>query len=147
MEPIEQNGPTSIEDTVHGSREPRTDRFHPAREIPRRRRLDDRMDMVSLDRVVDDTETPALASSPQRSLERAHEATTPQRGNAASHSQRDVTRMRAFMRCAKAMRIARTRAALSSGAFAAAAPRRRRSQIEGELLRSSRHDSECRIMV
>src|SRR4029453_2679808 len=49
------------EDAIHAAREARGDRLHPAREIPRARRLDEQMEMIDLHRVVHEPESPALA--------------------------------------------------------------------------------------
>jgi len=143
MKPIRQYRPATAEHAMHRPRDPRADRLHPAREILRRRRFDDQVHVVALDRVVRDTKAPAIAGDAHRPLERAHEATTPQRRDLAPHAPRDVAWMAGVEGRVGAVRIARVATGLAPGAVAATAPGRRRAEVEGELARgASSHDRE-----
>ena len=66
---IREHAPRAVKHPVHAARKARGDRLETASEIPRARRLDDHVDVIALDRVVDEPETPALASLPPAALQ------------------------------------------------------------------------------
>ena len=70
---VAQHLPTTPSDSVHGSRKPRAERLHPAREIARARRFDDQVHVIRLKRVVNDTESPPVTTLAKRALELADE--------------------------------------------------------------------------
>ena len=57
------------EDPLHRSRDARAERLHSASQVVPARRLDDRVHVIQLDRVVRDAEAPALARSAKARLE------------------------------------------------------------------------------
>jgi hypothetical protein len=83
----------ALEDAVRRTRDPRAQRLHPAREIMRARRFDDRVDVVALDRVVDEAETPAFAGGAEALLQLTHDPHGPKGANVLTDLQRDVTWM------------------------------------------------------
>jgi hypothetical protein len=78
--------------------------------------------MVRLDRVVHDSEAPALAGLAQRALELAHEAHRAQRRDILPDLQRQVTRMPRRKRSSLPMRVLRARGALAARTFAGDRP-------------------------
>jgi len=127
------------EDPVHGSRDARADRFHPAREIALARGFDDRVHVIVLDRIVHEPEAPPVAGRREAALELANQTDRPQRRQPAAHLQRDVAWEARRERTACTMRISRIRAALAASARASPTPARRVSEIEVELPTSSLH--------
>jgi hypothetical protein len=54
--PVLQDGACSTQAAVHGARDARTERFHPTRESAIIIRLHQEVEMIGLDRVVDDSD-------------------------------------------------------------------------------------------
>ncbi len=77
MEAVGEHAAAQPEHPVHGSCEPRAERLHAARQIPRARGLDDRVQVIALNRVVHDAEAPALARCAERAFELGDEAFRP----------------------------------------------------------------------
>jgi len=111
VEAVCKHGSAKPEDTVHGSREPRTDGLHSACEIAVACRFDDQMHVIGLDRVMNDSETSALARSRQVALPFSYEPPRAQRGESSSHLQRHLAWVARRERRPCAMRIARMRPA------------------------------------
>jgi hypothetical protein len=80
VESICQDRTSPLEDSVHGSREPRTDRFHARSEIARARRLDDRVQMVVLNRVLHEAKPPPVTRRGEAALELADQPDRAKRG-------------------------------------------------------------------
>ena len=144
---VREDRPTPAEYAVHGSREPRTDGLHPRCKIMLARRLDDRMHVIVLDRVVNQSEAPALARRGEAALELLYQAGGAQRGQPAPHLQGDVTGMTPRKRRARTVIMARARAALAARTRASSTPARAFAQIEFELSGASRHDPDCDMQV
>ena len=60
-----ENRSSTTEDTIHGSRETRSDALHPARQGCSVRRFDQQMSVIVLERILDDAELHALGAHPQ----------------------------------------------------------------------------------
>ena len=119
------------------------DRLHARGEVPTAGCFDDEMHVVSLQCVVNHAKPRALANRPQAPFELAHEANRAERRDATAQLQRDVAGVRGAERLATSVRIARLRPVLAPGAFAAAAPGRRRAESQREWAGGSRHGNEC----
>jgi hypothetical protein len=130
---IDEHGARAVEGAVHGARETCGDRLHPAGEIPCAGRLDDDVQMIALDRVVDEPEAPALARPVPASLKLGYEPTDPQIRHVVSHLQGDVTGVPRRERCPPTVRVARLRSGLAPGSGSGTAPARRRHEVEREL--------------
>ena len=140
---IRENWTAAPEDSIHGACDARGDGFHAAREVLLAGRLDECVNVVVLDRVVNQSEAPALARRSEAALELANQPGRAKRGQVALHLQRDVAGMTPRERCARTMRISRIRAALAARARAPSSPARCRAQIEVELPSASRHRMHC----
>ena len=147
MEAIREHRTAPREDAIHGSRETGGDRFHPASEIARARRFDERVQMIVLNRVVNEPKSPALACLCEAAFELANEPPRAKRGEAPSNLQRHVTGKTRRERSAHAVRMARARAALAASARASSTPARGSAQIEIELPRAPRHARHSDMQV
>ena len=65
---VAEHRPAPLQRPVHGAREARGDRLHPSPERLRPVRLHEQMDVIVLDRVVDEPERPPVARLPERAL-------------------------------------------------------------------------------
>jgi len=70
---VREHGAAAAEDAVHRPSQARGDRLHSGSEISLARWLDDRMQVIVLDRVVNQPEVPALARSRQAAFQLSHE--------------------------------------------------------------------------
>lgn len=127
------------EDSVHGTREARSDRLHSRRKILLARRLHDQVSVIGLERVVGDAEAPALARGAQASLELPDESHVAQRRKAAPRLERDVARESGGEGRPSAARVPRVLPRLSTSPGTAATPGRRVTESECELSRLSCH--------
>ena len=73
MEAVGEHRSASSKHTVHGSRHARSDRFHSAGEIVLAHGLDDEVHVVVLNRVVRESEAPAVARRSEAALKLSHE--------------------------------------------------------------------------
>ena len=89
---VREHPPAPTKNPIHGPRYARTDRFHSRGEIPLARRLDDRVHVVVLDRVVNQAEAPAFTRRSEAAFQRTYDLHAEQRRKPAPHLQRDVTR-------------------------------------------------------
>lgn len=71
---IREHTASTMEGPVHRPREPRSDGLHARREIFAACCLDDRMQVIGLDRIMHDSKAPALAAGAQACLELADES-------------------------------------------------------------------------
>ena len=92
MVAIAQHGPAAPEHPVHRARDPRRDRLHAAAEGLPVRGLDQEVQVIALDRELDDPEVALVAGLAERRLEGAHEAAVSERAQALAQLQRDVAR-------------------------------------------------------
>lgn len=136
---IAQHAPATARDPVHGSREPSTERLHAAREISRARRFDDEVNVIRLERVVNDTESRSVAEFAEGALELADETGGAERGNVAADSQGDVAGMARGERGSGCVRVAAEQAGLAAGAGATASPSRCGGERERDLSRAASH--------
>jgi hypothetical protein len=144
---VGENGSMAAEDAVHGSRQTRGDGFHAGREIPLARRLDDRMQVIVLERVLHQSKAPPVTSRSEAALELANQPGGAKRGQVAPHLQRDVAGMTTRERRTPPMRIARIRTALAPGTRASSTPARCIAKTEIELPSTPRHDSKSDMQV
>jgi len=144
---VRKNRPAAREDAIHGSREPRADRFHSACEIARAHRFSDQMHVIALDGVMNQSEAPAVARARQGAFPLAYELHRAQRRQPAPHLQGDVTRKPRRERCAHAMRMARIRTGLTPGTRASSSPARCVPQIERKLSDPPCHDPKCDMQL
>ena len=98
-----------------------------------RRRLDNHVHVVRLDRVVHQARIAALAGIGEGALRLAHEAYGAKRGHVVAHTRGHVTRHVARELLAALVRHRRLRTARPACAFPAATPARSRLQLEWEL--------------
>jgi hypothetical protein len=143
---ISEHGASSAEDSIDCSREPRADGFHAACEIARAGRLDDRVQVVVLHRVLNEAEAPTLARRSEAALELTHQAKGPQRRQPAPNLQCDVAGMTTRER-RPPMRIARIRTGLAAGARASSTPVGCIAKIEIELSNATCHDPHCDMQM
>jgi hypothetical protein len=68
-----QDAAAKTEHAVHGSREARRDGFHSRSEILLVRRFDDRVHVIVLHRVMNESEAPAVARRSEAALESTHQ--------------------------------------------------------------------------
>jgi hypothetical protein len=71
METPVHHWPAPLVDPIHRAREPHGHALHSARERPRSRRLHQEMNVIVLDRILNDPEVAALRASTEAALERA----------------------------------------------------------------------------
>jgi hypothetical protein len=83
------------------------------------------VDVVGLDRVVDQSEPPSLAGDAETPLHLAHETPDPERRHVAPNAKRHVTRMPSRERRPASVGVAPDRPRLASRPGAASAPARR----------------------
>ena len=136
---IDEHRTTKTEDPVHGAREARSDGLHPRCEVLAARRLHDQMRVIGLDRVVHDSEAPALARGVHASLELTDESHVAQRRKPGARLQRHMARESRSERWPRAVRVSRVQPRLASRPCTAPAPAVRISKIECELSRRFRH--------
>src|SRR5262249_22852611 len=87
---VHEHGPAQAEHTVHGASKASAEGFHSGAEIALAPCFDDRMQLVVLDRIVDETKAAALACRSEAALELAYQADRPQRRQPAPHLQSDM---------------------------------------------------------
>jgi hypothetical protein len=73
VEAVREHRSAAREDTVHSSREARSDGLHPRCEVAVARGFHDQMHVIVLDRVVSYPEASAIASLAEGALQLAHE--------------------------------------------------------------------------
>jgi len=88
--PVE-NRSNAPEDAVHRTREPRTDRLHPACERVPGIRLDDEVCVIALERVMEHAKIAPLARAAEASVELAHQPDRAKIRNVAANAQRHVS--------------------------------------------------------
>jgi hypothetical protein len=136
---VAQHLPTTAGDSIHRSRKSRTERLHAAREISHARRFNDQVHVIRLKRVVNDTESPAVATLAERALELADETYRAERRDVSSDAQRDVAGMARGERRSKRMRVAAEQPRLAARTVAAPTPLRRCGERKRELSRATSH--------
>ena len=134
-------------DAIDGSSEACRERFEAAGEVLFAGRLDDQVDVVALDRVVNESEAAAVADFAPAPLELADEPSRSQGRDVLSYFQRDVTWMTRSERCSSLMRIAAVVSRLSPRTRTGAAPARRQFELEPELSRLRFHVREVLTSV
>ena len=145
---VGEHAAAATEGSIHGSRKARANRFHARCEIARAPRLYDRVQMIVLNRIVNEPEAPALARRCEAALELTDELRAAQRRNAAPHLQRDVARKTGGERRTSTPRMTRIQTGLAPGTRASSTPARCFSQIEIELpCPTCRHDLHCDMQV
>jgi hypothetical protein len=135
------------EDSVHGPRESCGERFHSAGEIVRAGRLDERVQVVVLDRILNESEAPALARLGEAALELAHQSNGSQRRQSTPHLQGDVAGMTPRERRARTVIRARARAALAARTCSHSAPARCLTEIEFQLSSAACHRAHCDMLL
>jgi hypothetical protein len=90
---IDEHTAGAVKDAVHAARKACGDRLEPARQITRTACLDDHVDVVSLNRIVNEPKSAALADFAPAAFQLDHEIPGPELRNVLLHLQRDVTRM------------------------------------------------------
>jgi hypothetical protein len=73
MAAISEHLPSSVEDPIYRAPKPRHDRLEPAREISSGRRLDDHVDVITLNREMHQSEARALPHLPPAPLDLGHQ--------------------------------------------------------------------------
>jgi hypothetical protein len=141
VEAIGEDGAAAAEGAPRCARDAGGDGLHAAAEGDAVARFDDQVDVVGLDRVVDEAEAPALAGAREAALDLAHADGAAQRRESRSRLQRDVER-RASRECGS-RRVGHRRARLprAPGSRAATAPAARGAKIERELSSIRSHDT------
>ena len=132
----------AMEHPVHAARETRGDRLEPASEIPCAARLDDHVNVVALDRVMNEPKAAALTALAPGSLHLGNEPRGPERWNILLYFQRDVTWVARRERRSATVRVPSARPRLSPCTRPRAAPSVRRLELEVELSRSFLHERE-----
>ena len=144
---VREHAAAKAEHSIHAAGYTRRDGLHPTCEVVLARRLHEGMNVIVLDRVVNQSEAPAVARRSEAALELSNQSDRPQRRQPAPHLQRDVAGMTPRKRGARTMRISRIRAALAACARASSTPTRCLLQIEVELPRASCHGLHCDMQV
>ena len=144
---IGEHGPAPLEHSVHGSREARSDRFHSRSEMALARRFDNGVEMVVLNRIVNQSEALAVARLSEAALQLTNQPHRSQRRQPAAHLQGDMARKSRRQRFPRSMRVSRIRAALAARARASSAPAIYLPQIEIELTSLPRHDLHCDMQL
>ena len=144
---VGEHAAAATEGSIHGSRKARANRFHARCEIARAPRLYDRVQMIVLNRIVNEPEAPALARRCEAALELTDELRAAQRRNAAPHLQRDVARMRSREITARPVCMSGVRAALAARTHASSTPARAFAKIEHQLLNPPCHGLHCDMQV
>ena len=103
--------------------------------------------MIVLDRIVNESEAPAIARRSEAALELAHELQAAKGRDAAPNLQRDVTGMAPHEFRSRTVTMARARAALAARTRASSTPARALAQIERELSHSTSHDPHLDMQV
>jgi len=135
--PVEHRSPPP-EDPVHRSREARGDALHAACESRRVRRFDQEVDVIVLDRVVNDAEVGSFRTSAKGALQFPHQSHASQGRNLPANANRDEPRVSLGKLCTGAVPHSRSQCGLSSGSRPRATPACRLLQFELEL-RATRH--------
>jgi hypothetical protein len=78
VEAFEQDRSAAAEGEIDGSSEPRPDRLHPGRERPGTAGLDDHVNVVGLDRIVDQAKIPAPAGHAEGPFELSNQSNRPE---------------------------------------------------------------------
>jgi hypothetical protein len=130
---IREHGAASTEHAIHCSRHARADRFHSAREVSRARRFHERMQVIVLDRVLHESETPAVARRSEGALQFTNQPYATQRRQPAPNLQGDMTGMTPRKNTSRPVRMLRARAALAARTRASSTPARCFSEIEIEI--------------
>jgi hypothetical protein len=110
------------ERAMHGSRDARADRFHPARKSRSVLRLDDQVNVITLERELRDAKLSALARRPEGAANLAHQGRAAKRRNARSHAPRHEAGKTPSEALAPAMPHARPRPRLAPGTDAPTTP-------------------------
>ena len=138
---VEHRSPP-IEDAIHGPREARRQALHPLRQGRDALGFDEQVDVIVLERVVDDAEVRTLRDREERALHFANQAQRSQRRHVAANANRHQTRMALRKLRPPAMPYPRSRRSLSPSTFPRPAPTHRHLQVQLEL-RSTRHTLDC----
>ena len=101
------------------------------------------VNMIVLDRVVNQSKAPAVAGRREALLQLADQSARSQRRHATPHLQRDVEGMKSRERRASPVRISRIRAALAARTRTFSTPAWCLSQAELELPTPLRHRKQC----
>jgi len=127
MKPVPPHGSAAAERAVDRPRDADGEAPHPAAQSPRIIGFDDEMEMVVLDREMNDPEVPA-GGHVERAADSGKRAVGPQAANCGSAAQGHVHRVRRRVRRPWPVRDARpaARCKLAAGASSPASPRARR---------------------
>jgi hypothetical protein len=137
--PVGEHRSSALEHAIHSSRDPCGDRLHAAGELLRARGFHQYVNVVVLDRVLHETEPPALARRSEAALQLAKKPDRSQRRQPTPNLQGDVAGMTPRERRARTVIVARARAALAARTRASTTPARLVSKTEIELSSPLRH--------
>ena len=121
---VEHRSPP-LEDPIHGPREARGQALHPIRQGRDALRFDEQVDVIVLERVVDDAEVCALRDRAERALHFANQAHRSQRRHVAANANRHQAGMALRKLRPPAMPHPRSRRSLSPGTFSRTTPTHR----------------------
>jgi len=131
-----------IEDPIHRASQARGQALHPIRQRCDALRFDEQVDVIVLERVVNDAEVCALRDRAERALHLANQAHRSQRWHVLANTNRHQTRMAFRKLRTPAMPYPRSRRSFSSGTLPRSTPMHRQFQIQLEL-GSTRHTLDC----
>jgi hypothetical protein len=124
------------EDAVHGPREPRTDRLHPASECILVVGFHDQMRVIPLERVMHEPKILAIAPDGKAALDLSNQSDGAQRSDPRSRFERYVTRRSTVESDSRPVSDPRTRSGLPSGSRSSPTVSH---PIELELFRTATH--------
>ena len=134
-----QHAARSPEHAIHRPGQARGNGFHPASKLSLACCLDQQVNVIALNRIVNQPEAPAVARRSEAAFLLANELHASQRRQPAPHLQRDVTRKARRERTPRAMRMSRARAALAARTRASSTPARALAKSELQLPNPTSH--------
>ncbi len=138
---VESRSPP-IEDAIHGPSEARGQALHPVRKGRGALRFDQQVDVIVLQRVVDDAEVSAFRDCAERALHRANQAHRSQRRHVPANANRHQARVTLRKLRTPAMPHPRSCRSLSPSTLPRPTPTHRHLQVQLEL-RSPLHTLDC----
>ncbi len=144
---LREHGAAAVEDTVDSSRKARADRLQTTAERNAISGFDDQVDVVALEREVDDPELPALTRGREGLPDLAYQYAAPQGRKARVQAPGDEAGEATRERFPTAVTNGRPGAGRAAGAGTQPSPTCRKPQVHGELTASPLHDREHGLAV
>lgn len=141
ISPVEHRS-APFKNPIHSPSQTRVEAFHPVGQGGCTFGLDEEVNMIVLERVMDDAEVGALRDLSQRALDFANEAHRPQGGDIRTNADRHEARRALWKLRTLAVPYPRSRRGLSPSPLPRSTPMHRCLQVQLEL-RSMRHTLDC----